>query len=52
MQKRFKFTSSGKIKSGAAFLSHNLRRRFQNGRKLAVLGFCDADAKLNNFTIF
>ena len=34
-KKRFKVTSSGKIKSGAAFLSHNLRRRSQKMKRQA-----------------
>ena len=45
-KKRFKFTASGKIKSGAAFLSHNLRKRSQKMKRKArgtmVLKDCDA----------
>ena len=47
-KKRFKFTSSGKIKSGAAFLSHNLRRRSQKMKRKArgTMILSDADSKI------
>ena len=47
-KKRFKFTASGKIKSGAAFLSHNLRRRSQKMKRKArgTMILSDVDAKL------
>ena len=47
-KKRFKFTASGKIKSGAAFLSHNLRRRSQKMKRKArgTMILSDADAKI------
>ncbi len=45
-KKRFKITSTGKVKSGAAFLSHNLRKRSQKMKRQArgtmVLQDCDA----------
>ena len=47
-KKRFKVTSSGKIKSGAAFLSHNLRRRPQKMKRQArgTMILSDADTKI------
>ena len=47
-KKRFKVTSSGKIKSGAAFLSQNLRRRSQKMKRQArgTMILSDADAKI------
>ena len=45
---RFKVTSSGKIKSGAAFLSHNLRRRSQKMKRQArgTMILSDSDTKI------
>ncbi len=47
-KKRFKFTSTGKIKSGAAFLSHNLRRRSQKMKRQArgTMILNESDAKI------
>ena len=47
-KKRFKVTSSGKIKPGAAFLSHNLRRRSQKMKRQArgTMILSDADTKI------
>ena len=45
-KKRFRLTSSGKVKAPAAFLSHNLRRRSQKMKRQArgtmILNECDA----------
>ena len=45
-KKRFRPTSSGKVKAPAAFLSHNLRRRSQKMKRQArgtmILNECDA----------
>ena len=45
-KKRFRLTSSGKVKAPAAFLSHNLRRRSQimkrQARGTMILIECDA----------
>ena len=47
-KKRFKVTSSGKIKSGAAFLSHKLRRRSQKMKRQArgTMILSDSDTKI------
>ena len=47
-KKRFKVTSSVKIKSGAAFLSHNLRRRSQKMKRQArgTMILSDSDTKI------
>ncbi len=47
-KKRFKVTSSGKIKSGAACLSHKLRRRSQKMKRQArgTMILSDADTKI------
>ena len=47
-KKRFKVTSSGKIKSGAALLSHNLRRRSQKMKRQArgTMILSDSDTKI------
>ena len=47
-KKRFKVTSSGKFKSGAAFLSHNLRRRSQKMKRQArgTMILSDSDTKI------
>ena len=47
-KKRFKVTSSGKIKSGSAFLSHNLRWRSQKMKRQArgTMILSDADTKI------
>ena len=47
-KKRFKVTSSCKIKSGSAFLSHNLRRRSQKMKRQArgTMILSDADTKI------
>ena len=47
-KKRFKVTSSGKIKSGAAFLSRNLRRRSQKMKRQArgTMILSDSDTKI------
>ena len=45
-KKRFKVTAKGKIRAGAAFLSHNLRKRSQKMKRHArgtmILQDCDA----------
>ena len=45
-KKRFKVTAKGKIRSSAAFLSHNLRKRSQKMKRKArgtmILQDCDA----------
>ena len=45
-KKRFRLTSSGKVKAAPAFLSHNLRRRPQKmkrqSRGTMILNKCDA----------
>ena len=47
-KKRFKITATGKIKSGAAFLSHNLRRRSQKMKRQArgTMVLSEADTKI------
>ena len=47
-KKRFCLTASGKVRGSAAFLSHNLRRRYQKMKRQArgTMILSDADARI------
>ena len=47
-KKRFRLTATGKVRGGAAFLQHNLRRRSQKMKRQArgTMILSDADARI------